>query len=202
MSKIFEFINLHNGKEDKGKVLDNVTANISFRGSNLWILACAILIASVGLNVNSTAVIIGAMLISPLMDPILVRALRWELTISGTKKIDKEPADCYRCKLDRVSTLFLHKSFQGCTVGTAGTDFTKHLRCADRFFWRACRGYSHHTGGKRKPYSRGCYSHRTYAAAMHRGIRTSYFKHELFFRCILPLYNKLFLYMHCYIFCY
>jgi len=71
MSKIFEFINLHNGEEDKEKVLDNVTANISFRGSNLWILACAILIASVGLNVNSTAVIIGAMLISPLMGPIL-----------------------------------------------------------------------------------------------------------------------------------
>lgn len=71
MNKIVDFINLHNGEEDKEKVLENVTANISFRGSNLWILACAILIASIGLNVNSTAVIIGAMLISPLMGPIL-----------------------------------------------------------------------------------------------------------------------------------
>lgn len=70
-NKLFDFINLHNGEEDKQKVLENVTANISFRGSNLWILACAIIIASVGLNVNSTAVIIGAMLISPLMGPIL-----------------------------------------------------------------------------------------------------------------------------------
>lgn len=70
-NKIWDFINLHNGEEDKQKVLENVTANISFRGSNLWILACAIIIASVGLNVNSTAVIIGAMLISPLMGPIL-----------------------------------------------------------------------------------------------------------------------------------
>lgn len=68
---IFNFIDLHNGEEDKNKVLDNVTSNTSFRGSNLWILACAILIASVGLNVNSTAVIIGAMLISPLMGPIV-----------------------------------------------------------------------------------------------------------------------------------
>lgn len=68
---IFNFINLHDGEEDKKKVLDNVTSNTSFRGSNLWILACAILIASVGLNVNSTAVIIGAMLISPLMGPIV-----------------------------------------------------------------------------------------------------------------------------------
>ena len=68
---IFDFINLHNGEEDKAKVLENVKANTSFRGSNLWILACAIVIASIGLNVNSTAVIIGAMLISPLMGPIV-----------------------------------------------------------------------------------------------------------------------------------
>ncbi len=45
--------------------------NIWFRGSNVWILAFSIVIASVGLNVNSTAVIIGAMLISPLMGPIM-----------------------------------------------------------------------------------------------------------------------------------
>lgn len=70
-SKIFDFINLHNGEEPKEKVLENIQSNISFKGSNLWILACAIVIASVGLNVNSTAVIIGAMLISPLMGPIV-----------------------------------------------------------------------------------------------------------------------------------
>ena len=69
--KIFAYTNLHKGEEDKSKVLDNVKTNISFRGSNLWILACAIVVASVGLNVNSTAVIIGAMLISPLMGPIV-----------------------------------------------------------------------------------------------------------------------------------
>lgn len=71
MNKIFDFISLHNGEEQKEKVLENVKANTSFRGSNLWILACAIAIASIGLNVNSTAVIIGAMLISPLMGPIV-----------------------------------------------------------------------------------------------------------------------------------
>lgn len=62
---------LHSGEEDRKKVQDGVFKNISFRGANLWILACAILIASIGLNVNSTAVIIGAMLISPLMGPIV-----------------------------------------------------------------------------------------------------------------------------------
>lgn len=45
--------------------------NIFFRGPNVWILAFSVIIASVGLNVNSTAVIIGAMLISPLMGPIM-----------------------------------------------------------------------------------------------------------------------------------
>lgn len=70
-NKVFDFINLHNGEEEKNKVLENVFNNISFRGSNLWILTCAIIIASIGLNVNSTAVIIGAMLISPLMGPIV-----------------------------------------------------------------------------------------------------------------------------------
>lgn len=59
------------GEEAKPKVLSNVKANIIFRGPVLWILACAILVASVGLNVNSAAVIIGAMLISPLMGPII-----------------------------------------------------------------------------------------------------------------------------------
>ena len=62
---------LHNGEENRKKVQDDVLKNISFKGANLWILACAILIASIGLNVNSTAVIIGAMLISPLMGPIV-----------------------------------------------------------------------------------------------------------------------------------
>jgi len=71
LGKLYKLISLHYGEEEKEKVLENVTENISFRGSNLWILACAIVIASIGLNVNSTAVIIGAMLISPLMGPIL-----------------------------------------------------------------------------------------------------------------------------------
>ncbi|NLN99421.1 MAG: DUF389 domain-containing protein, partial [Bacteroidales bacterium] len=43
---------------------------IAFRGPNAWILAFSIVIASVGLNINSTAVIIGAMLVSPLLGPI------------------------------------------------------------------------------------------------------------------------------------
>ncbi len=56
---------------DPAGILADVEAGIPFRGTNLWVLIFAILVASVGLNVNSTAVIIGAMLISPLMGPIV-----------------------------------------------------------------------------------------------------------------------------------
>ena len=48
----------------------SIRNNIEFKGPNAWILAVAVIIASVGLNVNSTPVVIGAMLISPLMGPI------------------------------------------------------------------------------------------------------------------------------------
>lgn len=71
MKKFFDILNLRDGEDDKQKTLESVKKNISFKGANLWILACAIIVASVGLNVNSTAVIIGAMLISPLMGPIV-----------------------------------------------------------------------------------------------------------------------------------
>ncbi|ANI89143.1 TIGR00341 family protein [Arachidicoccus ginsenosidimutans] len=70
-NSLFNLLNLHRGEQDKRQTLTNVVSNISFKGSNLWILACAIIVASIGLNINSTAVIIGAMLISPLMGPIV-----------------------------------------------------------------------------------------------------------------------------------
>lgn len=50
---------------------ETIRSNSQLAGTNLWVLIFAIVIASVGLNVNSTAVIIGAMLISPLMGPII-----------------------------------------------------------------------------------------------------------------------------------
>lgn len=56
---------------DRAAASASIKKNIAFRGPNVIILACAILIASVGLNVNSIPVIIGAMLISPVMGPIV-----------------------------------------------------------------------------------------------------------------------------------
>lgn len=56
---------------DTAGAAQRIKSSIWFRGTNVWILAFSIVIASVGLNVNSTAVIIGAMLVSPLMGPII-----------------------------------------------------------------------------------------------------------------------------------
>lgn len=63
--------NLRHEQADENVVIDSITKNSDFVGANLWTLIFAILIASIGLNMNSAAVIIGAMLISPLMGPIM-----------------------------------------------------------------------------------------------------------------------------------
>ena len=63
---IKSYFNVLPDKNSKKDVITQITDGINFQGANLWILICAIFIASLGLNVNSTAVIIGAMLISPL----------------------------------------------------------------------------------------------------------------------------------------
>lgn len=56
---------------DQEATKEAIIADIPFKGHTSWILVCSIFIASIGLNANSTAVVIGAMLISPLMGPIL-----------------------------------------------------------------------------------------------------------------------------------
>ena len=65
------YFNLMPDKEDEREIIEQISSGVSFRGAQLWVLIFAIFIASLGLNVNSTAVIIGAMLISPLMGPII-----------------------------------------------------------------------------------------------------------------------------------
>ena len=71
IKQIRVYFNLMPDKEEEHDIIDQISSGVSFRGANLWILIFAIFIASLGLNVNSTAVIIGAMLISPLMGPII-----------------------------------------------------------------------------------------------------------------------------------
>ncbi len=56
---------------DRDTTIEAIKIDVPFKGATAWILVCSIFVASVGLNANSTAVVIGAMLISPLMGPIL-----------------------------------------------------------------------------------------------------------------------------------
>lgn len=67
LSEIFGF----KQDTDRDGTIDAIKADIPFKGATAWVLICSIFVASVGLNYNSTAVVIGAMLISPLMGPIL-----------------------------------------------------------------------------------------------------------------------------------
>lgn len=68
--KILHYLDLESEVDDFDKIHETINRDIVFKGTNLWILMFAIIVASVGLNMNSTAVVIGAMLISPLMGPI------------------------------------------------------------------------------------------------------------------------------------
>ena len=69
--KIASYFSLLPDKEKEADTVREISCSVQFRGATLWVLIFAIFIASLGLNINSTAVIIGAMLISPLMGPII-----------------------------------------------------------------------------------------------------------------------------------
>ncbi len=66
-----DYFDLDNDKVENTEAVGAIVQGVQFKGMNLIILICAVFIASLGLNMNSTAVIIGAMLISPLMGPIM-----------------------------------------------------------------------------------------------------------------------------------
>lgn len=70
IKRYLSYFNMMDEREDFETIHTEVEKGVVFKGTNLWVLISAILVASVGLNMNSTAVIIGAMLISPLMGPI------------------------------------------------------------------------------------------------------------------------------------
>ena len=71
MTKLQDVFNLAHDQAHPDKIDAVIRANTRVSGTNMWVLMFAIAVASIGLNVNSTAVVIGAMLISPLMGPIV-----------------------------------------------------------------------------------------------------------------------------------
>ena len=72
LRSFFKYLfDLREDQASERATIDEISEQTEFRGTNLWILIFAILICSIGLNVNSPAVVIGAMLISPIMGPIM-----------------------------------------------------------------------------------------------------------------------------------
>lgn len=83
--------NIRTGTDYKGTA-EQINKDTYFGGHNIWILICSIFIASIGLNVNSTAVVIGAMLISPLMGPIMgvgfsLATFDWGLLVKAVRNL-------------------------------------------------------------------------------------------------------------------
>ena len=71
INRIRNYFSVSNDLDSHKNISETINQGITFRGTNLLVLVFAIFIASLGLNINSTAVVIGAMLISPLMGPII-----------------------------------------------------------------------------------------------------------------------------------
>ena len=71
LNRLKKMLSLGEDKAMESETIASIVSGVDFSGAKLWILVLAIFVASLGLNTNSTAVIIGAMLISPLMGPII-----------------------------------------------------------------------------------------------------------------------------------
>src|SRR5690606_33222346 len=82
---ISELLNIQDDT-DRETTVESIKKDISFKGHNAWILVFSIFVASIGLNVSSAAVIIGAMLISPLMGPIVGAGLSLAINDIDTLK--------------------------------------------------------------------------------------------------------------------
>lgn len=88
IARLKEAFDLRRDKDFLHRIVETIESGIQFRGVNLYILIFAILICSLGLDINSTAVIIGAMLISPLMGPIIglgfaLGTTNWDLLLNA-----------------------------------------------------------------------------------------------------------------------
>lgn len=181
-----EYLDLRKDKDNEALIVESIRNGVEFKGTNLWILIFAIFIASLGLNVNSTAVIIGAMLISPLMGPImgvglaigqndfelLKRSLKSYLVatvfsvITATLYFSLTPLDEVQSELLARTSPTIYDVLIALCGGLAGII---------AFVYK----------GERECNSRGCYCYGFDAAFVYCWIRACYRKFTLFFRCIL-----------------
>ena len=124
-------------KENEKDTIQQISNSVAFHGANLWVLIFAILIASLGLNVNSTAVIIGAMLISPLMGPIIGMGLA--VGITDLELLKRSATHYLVATVISVITAMLYFIITPLTEAqSAGSHIAHALRCAYRPSWWCC----------------------------------------------------------------
>ncbi|NJO01375.1 MAG: DUF389 domain-containing protein [Bacteroidia bacterium] len=132
-------LNIRSSSDSEGTIR-SISDNIALKGYNIWILVCSALLASIGLDTNSSAVIIGAMLISPLMSPILGVGLG--LGINDREMFGKALRNLGVATFASLSASFVY--FQITPLGDPHIgNHESHLPylfgCAGSIFRRCCR---------------------------------------------------------------
>ena len=177
---------------DEQATKDAITADISFKGHTAWILVCSIFIASIGLNANSTAVVIGAMLISPLMGPILGMGMSLgHKRLGYPKKIAQEFGDNGIYKRCYLFLIFLLFPVANRILRIIGKDTARHSRCVDCFFWRLCPCHCpSQKGYDRQRYLWGRHCHSFDAAALYGWFWTGDRQYGICRRCSFCYWNQ------------
>ncbi len=110
-----ELLDIHEDT-DRDTTMETVKRDISFKGHNAWILVFSIFVASIGLNVSSPAVVIGAMLISPLMGPIV--GVGFSVAINDIDTLKRSLVNLGVMVILSVLTAFLYFSASPITEAT------------------------------------------------------------------------------------
>ena len=181
-------------QEREEDTVEAIRKGIVFRGTNLWVLIFATFIASLGLNTNSTAVIIGAMLISPLMGPIMGIGLG--VGINDFELIKKAFRNLLIATIFSVLTSTLY--FLLSPLNEARSELlARTTPTIYRFFWW--------DGGNRGVFDEverkcdsGCgHCYRLDAAVMYGRVRVGKRQSELFLRGILFVHDQFGIYRGC-----
>ena len=183
---------LRQEKEDDEETIESLKKGVEFRGTNLWVLIFAIFLASLGLNTNSTAVIIGAMLISPLMGPIMGFGLG--LGIADFDLVKRSLRNYLTATLFSVVTATIYflispisEAQSELLARTSPTIYDVLIA-----FFGGLAGIvagSTKSKGNVMPTRRG-HRHRPHAAPLHRRIRLGDGQLELLPRRLLPLFYQ------------
>ncbi len=121
---------------DRDATITAIKGDIPFKGATAWILICSIFVASIGLNANSTAVVIGAMLISPLMGPIL--GIGMSIAINDIITLRKSLINLATMIVLSLLTAFLFFWLFPLKCGNIGAlrqNTARYKRCTHSFLW-------------------------------------------------------------------